>query len=136
MMKRLAIIVAWVCALALAALLDRPMAAWVFRSGIAAKVKSSHLDEVLKIPGHFGFTLVLATALAAMYRWRWSMLVLVAGVISGVNEIIKWIIELPPVCSSFEFRRVSGRRKRPYVLRSWRRGCHASLPTRGEPSTG
>ena len=90
-MKRLAIIVAWVCALALAALLDRPMAAWVFQSGVAAKVKSSHLDAALKIPGHIFFTLAPAGVLVAMHRWRWSLLVLLAGVISGVNQIIKWI---------------------------------------------
>src|SRR5438094_306670 len=90
-MKRVAIIVARAIALALAAMVDRPVAAWVFQSGIAARIKSSHLDEVLKIPGHIFFTLALAAVLAIAHRWRWSLLVLLAGVISGVNQIIKWI---------------------------------------------
>jgi membrane-associated phospholipid phosphatase len=90
-MKRVAVIVGWALALALAAALDRPVASWVFQSGIATTIKSSRLDDVLKSPGHIFFTLALAAVLVAAHRWRWSLLVLLAGVISGVNQIIKLV---------------------------------------------
>ncbi len=82
----------WTGALALAFALDRPVAQHLHDSGFAARFKGSMLAEVLKSPGYFWFTLAVAAVFWIFHPWRWKAagLISLAGIVSGINGLIKW----------------------------------------------
>jgi dolichol-phosphate mannosyltransferase len=67
---------------------------WLHANGIDAWAKKWVWLRKLRIiwPGHFFFTLVIALLVVFFHRsgWRGAWLILLAGVITGVNSIIKW----------------------------------------------
>ena len=79
--------------MALAVVLDRPVAAWAVRhaptgAGLAAL-------SLLKVPGHFGFTLVVAAAFTVRHRGRWRPAALVCGggALAGLLvAVVKWVV--------------------------------------------
>jgi membrane-associated phospholipid phosphatase len=88
-------IVAWLAAIAFAALFDRSIAIWLRDSGAAEWIRSHKaLAEILKAPGDYYFTIVLAiiVAIAHPLRWRAGGFVLLATMISGINGLTKWIV--------------------------------------------
>jgi membrane-associated phospholipid phosphatase len=99
-------VLAWlgfVLAFAIAAPLDVPISTWAHDSGVAGFLRNhERLAHVVRFPGHFGFTLIATFALliagfrradsAAAQSWRNAALVMVAGVLSGVNAAFKWCI--------------------------------------------
>ncbi len=82
----------WLLALAVALLLDRPVAQYLHDTTFAVRFKSSILPPILKAPGEFWFTAAVAVALLRFHPWRWkaSALVILAACISGINGLIKW----------------------------------------------
>ena len=93
--RRIAIpIVIWLAAIAVAALLDRPIAVWLHQSGVPEWVKSHKvLSEIIKVPGEFYFTAAVAivVAIAHPLRWKAGGFVLLATAISGLNSMMKWM---------------------------------------------
>jgi membrane-associated phospholipid phosphatase len=88
------IILAWTAAIALAACCDRFVAAAVHRAGTDAFLDShSHLKYVLKLPGFFPFTIILAVAVGLLHprNWRASIFLFLCGVTAGTNQLIKFI---------------------------------------------
>lgn len=92
------IICLWLIALALAGGLDRPVAQWVHAHGMDAKAawNASHKGVVraLKLPGDYLLTLLVAVLLGLFHRqhWRAAGFLLLAGLVSGVNGLLKWIV--------------------------------------------
>jgi len=77
---------------------DARVVEWVHRTGLDASTKKwnwirSKWRAVLW-PGHFFCTLVIAALLARFHRGRFygACLLIVAGVFSGSNSIIKWMV--------------------------------------------
>jgi len=88
------IALAWVAAIAIAAALDSTMAGLAHRIGSDEFL--NHHDWVkwfLKIPGFFGFTVILAVVIQLVHpmRWRASVFLLFCGATSGANQIIKYV---------------------------------------------
>jgi membrane-associated phospholipid phosphatase len=78
---------------------DRPIALAVHRAGIDAfffnaKHHTRWFTSVLKFPGTFWFTLCVVGGLlwAKAVRPRQAIFILLAGVFSGINWLIKWIV--------------------------------------------
>jgi membrane-associated phospholipid phosphatase len=87
-------IIVWLAAIAVATLLDRPIAVWLHHSGVPEWVKSHKvLSEIIKVPGEFYLTAAVAivVAIAHPLRWKAGGFVLLATAISGLNSTIKWI---------------------------------------------
>jgi membrane-associated phospholipid phosphatase len=88
----------WLLAFGVALLADRPVAEWVQRQGwdVHRALSSTHhvVNFVLKIPGEYLFTLALAVVLALAHpgRWRAGVFVAVAGAVSGLNGVVKWVV--------------------------------------------
>jgi membrane-associated phospholipid phosphatase len=88
----------WVAAFVLALACDRPVAEWVQRQGwdVHRALTPTHhaVNFVLKIPGEYLFTLAVAVALALAHpgRWRAGVFVAVAGAVSGLNGVVKWVV--------------------------------------------
>ena len=94
MSKRVVILISvWCIAFILALWLDYPIAHFVHTSGFGKQVEGKWWAQVIKEPGEFRFTLAVAVLLAAarQIRWKQSMFVLLAGIVSGANFIVKWI---------------------------------------------
>lgn len=78
--------------------LDTPVARWAHESGLAANLVDHHalLLRVLRIQGNFLEFTVPAVALLLVIppppRWIEAEVVLLAGVFSGINWIIKWMV--------------------------------------------
>lgn len=89
--------IVWMCVLAVGFAIDRPVAQYLHDSGFAARFKGSLLADVLRSPGFFWFTLGVAAAFWVFHPWRWKAagLVVLAGIASGVNALIKWIAGRP-----------------------------------------
>src|SRR3954471_23046720 len=86
---------AWGLAMAIAAMLDKPIAIWMRDNGIDAWMKAhERLAEILKAPGSYSFTVCVAIAVILFHplRLRGGAFVLLATLISGVNGTIKWIV--------------------------------------------
>ena len=73
---------------------DRPLAQWVHNSGLGTAVKGKWWAEVIKEPGAFRLTCVVAAALIAarVLNWRQGMFIVVAAVMGVVNDLIKWTV--------------------------------------------
>jgi len=88
-------VIAWIAAIAASMLLDSPIASAAKSAGVAGWLRSSPVGTILKIPGEYWFTAALA--LFAMYfyarrpKWHGGAFVLICGLLSGVNGLIKWI---------------------------------------------
>lgn len=88
----LAIGITWLAALVAAAtLLDERVARWVHDT--APLDREARLTRVLSWPGVFGFTAAMG-AIVVLVRMRWQdgAFVLLAGVFSGANWMVKWIL--------------------------------------------
>ena len=92
-------VVLFACALPL----DVPVSAWAHDSGLAGWLKNSqHVTHILRFTGNFAFTLVACAAmLAAAWAagnwrsqdfWKKPAIVLLAGIFSGINALLKWSI--------------------------------------------
>src|SRR4051812_37819581 len=88
----------WLLAFGVALLADRPVAEWVRRQAWDVKqaLSPTHhvVNFVLKIPGEYMFTLAVAVALMLAHpgRWRAGVFVAVAGAVSGLNGVVKWVV--------------------------------------------
>jgi len=82
----------WLVLLLLGFVLDRPVAQHLHDSGFAARFSKSIAVPILKAPGDFPFTVAVAILLAFTHprRWRAGVLVCLAGIVSGVNALVKW----------------------------------------------
>jgi membrane-associated phospholipid phosphatase len=109
----------WLAAFGVALLADRPVAEWVHHQGWDAhrSWSAAHrgVNFVLKIPGEYFFTLAVAVAVAVVHpnRWRAGAFVALAGVVSGVNGLVKWVVgrhrPVPEVgIHPFDFRPFAG----------------------------
>jgi membrane-associated phospholipid phosphatase len=95
--RRLWILAAWSAAFFIALLLDRPVATWVYQSGLGVELKSHWrwLIRIARLPGNFlTFTLVVSTLLFYLGPrwWPAAAFVLVSGVFSGSNSFVKWMV--------------------------------------------
>ena len=88
------VLLAWLAALVVAAMLDANVAGFVRSSGVEAFMNSHKaLRHVLKVPGEYWFTIVVMLAfLFHRRRWRASVLVLLGTTLSGVNGLTKWMV--------------------------------------------
>lgn len=85
---------AWLAAIACAALLDLRVAHWVRDSGLQQWMASHRLvGEIIKSPGSFIFTLAVAPAVMFLHplRWRAGGFLLLATIVSGINGLLKWV---------------------------------------------
>lgn len=84
----------WIGALAIAFAIDRPVTQYLHDSGFAARFKVSLLAEILKAPGDFWFTLILAAFFWMLHSWRWKAagLLCLTGLVSGFNGLVKWCV--------------------------------------------
>src|SRR5437773_630670 len=92
--RALWIFLAWAIAIATAASLDSTVAG--FAHSIGSDEFLNHHDWIkwfLKIPGFFGFTVILAVVIQLLHpmRWRASVFLLLCGATSGANQVIKYI---------------------------------------------
>ena len=111
MNKRTVILVAiWTIAFFVAVGLDYPIANWVHTSGFGKQVEGKWWAQVIKEPGEFRFTVAIALLLmfAKQINPKQATFIILAGVISGLNALVKWIVG----------------RSRPYKLP----GTHALRP--------
>lgn len=74
---------------------DAPVVEWVHRVGLdrwAKKWNWVRKRGEIVWPGHFFCTLFIAALVAWLHRTRWrgAVLLIVAGIFSGANSIIKW----------------------------------------------
>jgi membrane-associated phospholipid phosphatase len=77
---------------------DWPVAHWVRASGVQQAVLAHHrIKEIVKMPGVYWFTLVLAVLVGLFHRlhWRGAAFVALAGVIGLINTLLKWVIGRP-----------------------------------------
>lgn len=97
-------LVPWAIALAVAFLLDNPIAQWMYdwRPAIPRHFieyqngpvsRNDLLAQVIRWPGDFRFTLVVAGVLLLLHRDRWKAagFVLLCGIASGSNSFFKWV---------------------------------------------
>lgn len=95
-MRRIGIIIlAWLAAIAVATLLDGPIATQVRQWGTDYYLRTRHpLRELLKFPGEFYYTVVLAIVVGFLHRrgWRASVMLLLMSAISSVNWFMQWSV--------------------------------------------
>ena len=84
----------WLLVFAIALALDTPIARSVHESGLYRKVEGKPWAQVLKEPGEIRFTAGVAVLLliCRQIRIRQSLFILLSGVLSGANGLIKWIV--------------------------------------------
>jgi membrane-associated phospholipid phosphatase len=93
------LIILFACALPL----DIPVSRWAHDSGLAGWLKNSQIvTHILRFPGGFWFTLVICAAMLAAAQaagkgrpadfWKRPAIVLLAGIFSGINALLKWSI--------------------------------------------
>lgn len=88
-----AIIIA-VCAIIVAACFDRMVATFAREHGAEAFLETHKVVRtILKAPGEFYFTIVVAIVVALVHplKWKAGVFVLIATIVSGLNGLIKWI---------------------------------------------
>jgi membrane-associated phospholipid phosphatase len=88
------IVVAWIVAISVAAVLDSAVAGFAHQIG-SDEFLNHHdwLKWFLKLPGFFGFTVILAVVIQLRHplRWRASTFLLLCGATSGANQLMKYI---------------------------------------------
>jgi membrane-associated phospholipid phosphatase len=85
--------VVWIAAIAVAAMLDARVAEWLRDHDVDQFLRGHKLlREVLKAPGFFPSTVVLAVVVTATHakQWRAGLFVLIAGATAAVNQLLKW----------------------------------------------
>lgn len=85
----------WLMAITVATIFDAPLAIWIRSSGVEEFFRSyGGVSEVMKAPGTFYFTAVVAVIVALIHPWRWKAggFLLLATIVSGVNGLIKWLV--------------------------------------------
>src|SRR5690349_2506237 len=88
-------ILLWLAAIAVAAVFDSTVAAWMHGHGTDTYLKSHKLlREALKLPGYYAFTVALAVGILLLHsmRWRAAIFLLIGTALSGLNYVIKWIV--------------------------------------------
>src|ERR1044071_993391 len=83
----------WVALMAAGAMVDAPVARQVEERGISRFVRSSYfLTHVVKRPGEFGVTCIVAAIVCVVHRWRWraGVFVAVSNVAGLINTVVKW----------------------------------------------
>ncbi len=85
----------WIAAIGGSMLLDVPIANAARNAGLPAWLKSSPVGVVVKIPGEYWFTAALAAVATYFYarrpKWHGGAFVLICGLLSGINGLIKWM---------------------------------------------
>ena len=105
--RRLVIVAGWVVAFVAALLLDRAVAVAV--APIVQTVKHSPITPVIKFPGWFPCTALIAIAISLWHPWRWrgGGTLLVTGIVAGaMYTIAKWVagrVRPIKVIAPFEF---------------------------------
>ena len=96
---RILLVVLWVILFLAGLAGDRPVATAIHRAGIDAiffdaKHHTRWFTSVLKFPGTFWFTLCIVGGLLGLkkLRPRQAVFILLAGVMSGINWLIKWSV--------------------------------------------
>jgi membrane-associated phospholipid phosphatase len=95
MSKRTVILIAtWIIAFFIALSVDYPVAHWVHTSGFGKHVEGKWWAQVIKEPGEFRFTVIIAgiLLLARQIRPKQAVFVVLAGVVSGANSLVKWLV--------------------------------------------
>jgi len=92
--RSLILTVSWTIAFVVALLLDTRIARFDHDSGLARFVEGKWWAELLKAPGVIWFTAVTAALLLVFrqVRWKQAVFVLLAGIVSGTNAVVKWIV--------------------------------------------
>src|SRR5438874_2590404 len=88
-------IVVWLLAIAAASLLDAHVAAFMRDCGTANFLRTHGvLTTILKSPGEFYFTAVVAAVVGFVHplRWRAAGFLILATVVSGMNALVKWLV--------------------------------------------
>jgi membrane-associated phospholipid phosphatase len=85
---------AWVALLLIALPLDRPIAVALHHAGLDSQVREHWISAIVKSPGTFIFTAVVAILglLTRQCRPIQSLLIVLAGIASGINSPIKWLV--------------------------------------------
>jgi membrane-associated phospholipid phosphatase len=94
-MRKLPLVLLWMLAIAVAAMLDRFVAAHVHALGIDQFMHQHKLlRETIKLGGFYPFTMVLAAIVGFFHAWRWrgAVLLLLFTLVAALNEPIKWIV--------------------------------------------
>ncbi len=85
----------WIVAIGVSMLLDAPIATAARNAGIPSWLKSTPVGTILKIPGEYWFTAMLAAVATYFYarqpKWHGGAFVLICGLLSGINGLIKWM---------------------------------------------
>ena len=85
----------WLLAIGAAAMCDRAVAEHVRSSGIESFIRTHKIfREILKLPGFYPFTIVLAIVVSFFHsrRWRAGGMLLLFTLVAGLNEPIKWLV--------------------------------------------
>jgi membrane-associated phospholipid phosphatase len=84
----------WTITFIVALLLDARVAQFVHSSGLARAIEGKWWAQAIKIPGRIEFTVAVAVCLWLFRRagWKCSVFVILAGVASGINGLVKWIV--------------------------------------------
>jgi len=84
----------WIIAFIIALYLDYPIAHWVHTSGFGKQVEGKWWAQIIKEPGEFGFTIAVALLLAIIkqIKPKQAVFVILAGIASGSNALVKWIV--------------------------------------------
>lgn len=97
-MKRhliLCVVSSAIVAIALAATLDQTLARAMHENGVEDFLRShKFIREILKAPGWFGFTILVAAIVAFVHRahWRASLFLILATIPASLSSAIKWIV--------------------------------------------
>jgi membrane-associated phospholipid phosphatase len=84
----------WAIAFIIALFIDAPVARFDQVSGLARFVEGKGWAQVIKAPGVIWFTFVVALLLllVGQVNWKQMLFVMLAGVVSGTNGMVKWIV--------------------------------------------
>jgi membrane-associated phospholipid phosphatase len=85
---------AWLVLFLVALSLDRTIATAVHDSQLESAIRGSSLATVLKEPGEYRFTAAVAIVglLARQLTPPQTLFIALAGVVSGINGLIKWVV--------------------------------------------
>ena len=85
----------WIVAIVSSSMLDARVAVWMRAHGVEQFLRShANIRELLKLPGEYRFTVVVAIIAAIIHRehLKCGLFVLLATLVSGVNGAVKWIV--------------------------------------------
>lgn len=79
----------------IAIFLDAPVAEFMRSSGVARFIHAARWwPEAIKAPGNFWFAVTIAVLLWLFRKagWKASLFVILAGMLGGINALIKWMV--------------------------------------------